>query len=46
LNALGVKDVKILVRGGVATSAKKLGMDMDVANELVRLIKASGVEVL
>jgi NAD(P) transhydrogenase len=45
-NALGVKDVKILVRGDVETSAKKLGMDMDVANELMRLLKASGVQIL
>ena len=45
-NALGVKDVNILVRGDVETSAKKLGMDMDVANELMRLLTESGVKVL
>eukprot|EP00984_Skeletonema_dohrnii_P033879 scaffold31943_cov155-Skeletonema_dohrnii-CCMP3373.AAC.1 len=45
-NALGVKDVNILVRGDVETSTKKLGMDMDVANELMRLLKESGVKVL
>merc|ERR1719491_2538120 len=45
-NALGVQDVKILVRGDIKTSAKKLNMDMDVANELMRLLKKSGVEVL
>jgi len=45
-NALGVKDVNILVRGDVEASTKKLGMDMDVANELMRLLKASGVKVL
>jgi NAD(P) transhydrogenase len=45
-NALGVKDVKILVRGDVETSTQKLGMDMDVANELMRLLKESGVQVL
>mmetsp|Transcript_12602 Transcript_12602/g.25113 ORF Transcript_12602/g.25113 Transcript_12602/m.25113 type:complete len:698 (-) Transcript_12602:111-2204(-) len=45
-NALGVKDVNILVRGDVETSTKKLGMDMDVANELMRLLKKSGVKVL
>jgi len=45
-NALGVQDVKILVRGDVETSTKKLGMDMDVANELMRLLKESGVQVL
>merc|ERR1719491_2229091 len=45
-NALGVQDVKILVRGDIETSAKKLNMDMDVANELMRLLKKSGVEVL
>merc|ERR1719491_2792355 len=45
-NALGVQDVKILVRGDIETSAKKLGMDMDVANELMRLLKKSGVEIL
>jgi len=41
-----VKDVNILVRGDVETSTKKLGMDMDVANELMRLLKKSGVKVL
>ncbi|KAK1732950.1 putative dihydrolipoamide dehydrogenase [Skeletonema marinoi] len=45
-NALGVKDVNILVRGDVETSTKKLGMDMDVANELMRLLTESGVKVL
>mmetsp|Transcript_18307 Transcript_18307/g.28154 ORF Transcript_18307/g.28154 Transcript_18307/m.28154 type:complete len:687 (+) Transcript_18307:121-2181(+) len=45
-NALGVKDVNILVRGDVETSTKKLGMDMDVANELMRLLTKSGVKVL
>ena len=45
-NTLGVKDVKILVRGDVETSTKKLGMDMDVANELMRLLKESGVQIL
>ena len=45
-NALGVEDVKILVRGDVETSTKKLGMDMDVANELMRLLEESGVRVL
>ena len=45
-NTLGVKDVKILVRGDIATSTKKLGMDMDVANELMRLLKESGVQIL
>jgi NAD(P) transhydrogenase len=45
-NALGVKDVKILVRGDVESSTKKLGMDMDVANELMRLLRESGVQIL
>jgi len=45
-NALGVEDVNILVRGDVETSTKKLGMDMDVANELMRLLKKSGVKVI
>ena len=45
-NALGVKDVRILVRGDVETSTKKLGMDLDVANELMRLLKESGVKVM
>lgn len=45
-NALGIKDVNILVRGDIETSTKKLGMDMDVANELMRLLKESGVKVL
>ena len=45
-NALGVEDVKILVRGDVETSTKKLGMDLDVANELMRLLKESGVKVM
>jgi len=45
-NALGVKDVKILVRGDIETSTKKLGMDLDLANELMRLLKESGVQVL
>jgi NAD(P) transhydrogenase len=45
-NTLGVKDVKILVRGDVETSTKKLGMDMDVANELMRLLTESGVQIL
>lgn len=45
-NTLGVKDVKIIVRGDVASSTKKLGMDMDVANELMRLLKESGVQIL
>jgi len=45
-NALGVEDVKILIRGDAETSTKKLGMDMDVANELMRLLKKSGVQVL
>ena len=45
-NALGIEDVNILVRGDIETSTKKLGMDMDVANELMRLLKESGVKVL
>jgi len=45
-NALGVEDVNILVRGDVETSTKKLGMDLDVANELMRLLTESGVKVL
>ena len=45
-NALGVEDVRILVRGDVETSTKKLGMDLDVANELMRLLKESGVKVM
>ena len=45
-NALGVEDVNILVRGDVETSTKKLGMDLDVANELMRLLTKSGVKVL
>jgi len=45
-NALGVEDVKILVRGDVETSAKKLGFDLDVADELMRLLKESGVQIL
>jgi len=45
-NALGVKDVNILVRGDVETSTKKLRMDLDVANELMRLLTESGVKVL
>eukprot|EP00956_Cyclotella_meneghiniana_P021889 scaffold40578_cov72-Cyclotella_meneghiniana.AAC.3 len=45
-SALGVEDVKILVRGDIASSTKKLGMDMDVANELMRLLKESGVQIL
>ena len=45
-NALGVRDVKILVRGDVEASTKKLGMDIDVANELMRLLTESGVQVL
>ena len=45
-NALGVEDVNILVRGDVETSTKKLGMDLDVANELMRLLKKSGVKIL
>mmetsp|Transcript_7162 Transcript_7162/g.15145 ORF Transcript_7162/g.15145 Transcript_7162/m.15145 type:complete len:682 (+) Transcript_7162:137-2182(+) len=44
-NALGVKDVTILVRGDVETSAKKLGMDMDVANVLMKLLTKSGVKI-
>ena len=44
-NALGVKDVTILVRGDVETSAKKLGMDMDVANVLIKLLTESGVKI-
>ncbi|KAL7539416.1 hypothetical protein ACHAXR_010447, partial [Thalassiosira sp. AJA248-18] len=45
-NALGVEDVNILIRGDVETSTKKLGMDLDVANELMRLLKGSGVKIL
>ena len=45
-NALGVEDVKILVRGDIKSSTKKLGMDLDVANELMRLLKKSGVQIL
>merc|ERR1712238_45804 len=45
-NALGVKDVNILVRGDVETSTKKLRIDLDVANELMRLLTESGVKVL
>ena len=41
---LGV-DVNIMVRGDVETSTKKLGMDLDVANELMRLLKKSGVKI-
>jgi len=45
-NALGIEDVNILVRGDVETSAKKLGMDMDVANVLMNLLTESGVKIL
>jgi len=45
-NSLGIKDVTILVRGNVEASTKKLGMDMDVAHELMRLLTKSGVKVL
>ena len=44
-NALGIEDVTILVRGDVETSAKKLGMDMDVANVLIKLLTESGVKI-
>lgn len=39
-------DVTILIRGDLQTSAKKLGMDGDVIQELIRLLLASGVEVI
>ena len=45
-NALGVEDVTIVIRGDVEASTKKLGMDMDVANELVRILKQSGVTIV
>jgi len=45
-NSLGIQDVTILVRGTVEKSTKKLNMDMDVANELMRLLTKSGVKVL
>lgn len=44
--ALGVEDVNIICRGDVETAVKKLNMDMDVANELMRLLTKSGVKVL
>ena len=45
-NALGVNDVKILVCGDVETFAKKLGIDMDVADDLMRILEESGVQIL
>merc|ERR1719203_1269548 len=44
--ALGIEDVKIIIRGDVETSTKKLNMDLDVANELIRILKRSGVQIL
>ncbi|CAB9503753.1 Soluble pyridine nucleotide transhydrogenase [Seminavis robusta] len=41
---LGV-DVTMLIRGTLADSAKKLGVDPDVTDELIRLLIDSGVQI-
>lgn len=43
-NTLGT-DVTMLIRGDLKSSAKKLGMDFDVADELIRLLIKSGVKI-
>jgi len=39
-------DVTVVVRGSTEAAMKKLRMDMDVAAELLRLLKESGVHIL
>mmetsp|Transcript_34381 Transcript_34381/g.70223 ORF Transcript_34381/g.70223 Transcript_34381/m.70223 type:complete len:781 (-) Transcript_34381:122-2464(-) len=43
--ALGCESVTLIIRSDLESSAKKLGMDEDVSNELIRLLLASGVVI-